>query len=83
MTVPKQLSSTNTIDTAPSKPETTVKEQPLLQKLSTELCCNFCHKSTKAVPMMVAGRSGNICNECIATCVEVMNDYIVEQWQKK
>ena len=34
--------------------------------------CSFCGKDVPEVRLMVKGPNANICEECVATCVEVM-----------
>ena len=37
--------------------------------------CSFCHKTQQEVHLIIAGKTGNICNECIPACIETMNGY--------
>ncbi len=38
------------------------------------LYCSFCGKSQQEVKNIIAGRDGNICNECISKCATKMHD---------
>ena len=38
------------------------------------LRCSFCNKEQKAVRKLIAGPNVCICDECVAVCVEIIND---------
>jgi hypothetical protein len=48
------------------------------RKTEAEVCagplvrCSFCNKSQRDVEKMVAGPTVNICSECVAICVDVL-----------
>lgn len=39
--------------------------------------CSFCGKSADEVEQMLAGPKGDICNECVALCNEILRDEVV------
>ena len=46
----------------------------------TEVCCSFCGKSESQVNQLVSGPDGvHICDECIASCNEIMSRQALEQ----
>lgn len=34
--------------------------------------CSFCSKSANEVPILIVGKSGSICGDCVSVCVEVI-----------
>jgi hypothetical protein len=38
------------------------------------LRCSFCNKDQNDVRKLIAGKSVCICDECVAVCVEIIND---------
>ena len=52
-----------------------MSNQHLTASQSKDTYCNFCHKTGSEVRFIIAGKTGNICNECIPQCIEVMNEY--------
>jgi hypothetical protein len=42
------------------------------QALPRELQCSFCAKSQRFVAKLVAGPNGQICNECIDICADII-----------
>lgn len=51
---------------APSRPPFST-EAP-----NAELACSFCGRGRPTIAKLVAGPSANICNECVAQCVEAL-----------
>ena len=46
--------------------------------------CSFCGKSQDEVERLISGRNAFICNECIALCVEIMQDELdLPNYRKK
>jgi ClpX C4-type zinc finger len=41
--------------------------------LGSRLLCSFCTKPENEVGMLIAGDQVWICNECVMTCVEMIN----------
>jgi hypothetical protein len=38
------------------------------------LRCSFCNKDQNAVRKLIAGQNACICDECVAVCVDIIND---------
>lgn len=36
--------------------------------------CSFCHKSSYDLETLIVGLSGNICNECLILCNQIINE---------
>lgn len=50
-------------------------------KLATkknDINCSFCGKSHKEVDKIIHGMSGNICDECIDICSNLLENHILE-----
>jgi len=48
-----------------------------------EAICSWCLRELSEVCMLIAGRDAHICDECIATCAEIVNDVKAERSQKR
>ena len=42
------------------------------------LYCSFCGKSQQEVKSIIAGREGNICNECVSKCAVKIDSSKIE-----
>lgn len=41
-----------------------------------KLWCGFCLRSEDQVESLIAGKSGNICNECVEVCCNILSERI-------
>ena len=44
-----------------------------------QLLCSFCGKSQRQVKKLIAGPGVYICDECVALCVEILEEEIGER----
>ncbi|MEE0776864.1 MAG: ClpX C4-type zinc finger protein, partial [Bacillota bacterium] len=43
------------------------------------VCCAFCGKSQDQVRKLVSGPGVNICDECVALCMEIIDNALAEE----
>ena len=48
-----------------------------------QLLCSFCGKSQRQVKKLIAGPGVYICDECVALCVEILEEEIGEHWREE
>ena len=48
-----------------------------------QLLCSFCGKSQRQVKKLIAGPGVYICDECVALCVEILEEVIGETWREE
>ena len=48
-----------------------------------QLLCSFCGKSQRQVKKLIAGPGVYICDECVALCVEILEEVIGESWREE
>ncbi len=48
----------------------------MAEKKTEALSCSFCGKSQTEVKLLIAGPAVQICNECVAICVQIITENI-------
>jgi ATP-dependent Clp protease ATP-binding subunit ClpX len=51
-----------------------VRRRPAGPPETYEKLCSFCGKSQSTVEKLIAGPVVNICNECVALCIEILEE---------
>jgi hypothetical protein len=47
----------------------------------TRLRCSFCNKSDADVRKLIRGESGYICDECVAVCVDILDEHSADKFK--
>jgi hypothetical protein len=55
--------------------------RPRSETASPDLACTWCGKPRSSVKKILSGKSGHICNECVALCSDILESELGPDWR--